>query len=370
MTASYNYIAGVVSSGIRPLLLALAILLTACADDSVAPGTSESDVTLNNRGVALMGKFDYHGASEIFAQLVERLPDWHDVRVNYAIALKNRQQADDGQRALDQLAIVLATDPDNLRANYNAGVLQLYLGEIESATGYFKKALAVDSQDAYAHYYLGQCQLRSGDEEAALASYQRAIELDPYLRSAYYSAAQVLRRLARADEAGKELAVFQRFENNPRARLAEFKYTRMGPKSFAVVAGSDAGVEPPIAVPEGSLFADKRTIAKLGDADGSWHLSTVDIDHNGSQDLFLANSAAGESRLLLSTPESGFAESRNLPWKDVGRINAVAWGDIDNDGTVDAYLCRSGANQLWLQIADGKWKQAGPAANVTDGTND
>ena len=238
MTAVSNYLAGVVYIGTRALLLLLSVLLAACSGDSTVSELSEENIVANNRGVALMGRFDYQGASEVFAQLVEHQPDWHAVRINYAIALKNRQQEDDGQRALEQLKTVLSAQPDNLRANYNAGVLQLYQGNIESSISHFEAALALDFNDAYTHYYLGQCQLRVGDETAALASYQQAIQLDPYLRSAYYSAAQILRRLGRVEEASEQLSLFQRFERNPSARLAEFKYTRMGPKSLAIVIGN------------------------------------------------------------------------------------------------------------------------------------
>ena len=105
----------------------------------------------------------------------------------------------------------------------------MYLGRVDLAAVYFTAAIEIDPQDSYTHYDLGQCKLRSDDYTGALKSYQKAIALDPYLRSAYYSAAQVLRRLGRNTEADQQLSLFKRFENNPRARLAEFKYTRMGP---------------------------------------------------------------------------------------------------------------------------------------------
>ena len=47
---------------------------------------SDEDIALNNRGVALMGYFDYGGARKAFADLVQRRPDWLDAQVNLAIA--------------------------------------------------------------------------------------------------------------------------------------------------------------------------------------------------------------------------------------------------------------------------------------------
>ena len=41
------------------------------------------------------------------------------------------------------------------------------------------------------------------------------------------------------------------------------------------------------------------------------------------------------------------------PLAQVTKVNAAAWGDYDNDGLVDVYFCRDGANQLWRQDVAG-----------------
>ena len=263
--------------------------------------------------------------------------------------------------------------------------MQLYLGRVELAAGYFEAANTIDPRDAYTHYYLGQCKLRSDDTSGALESYQKAILLDPYLRSAYYSAAQVLRRLGRNDEANKQLSLFQRFESNPRARLAEFKYTRMGPRSFAAVLGEKTKTEQAPLIPAGQLFSKKRLVASFdktkikntnaGIQSTSFSMTTVDFDQDGSQDLFLAGGGGGKNRLFLATPQpvkenADFIENSGHPWGMVSDINAIAWGDIDNDGLTDAYLCRKGANQLWMQIAEGNWQQGSASETISDGTKD
>jgi len=394
MFVPVNYLAKALYDCSKVALLACVLSLLACSDQSdqsslekpsASAQITAAEISKNNRGVALMGRFEYQQASDVFAELIASRPDWHDVRINYAVALKNRQQAEDGIKALEQLNKVLAVEPGNLRANYVAGVLQLYIGEIESASGFFKAVLALDNNDAYAHYYLGQCQLRQGDAEAASRSYQNAIRLDPYLRSAYYSDAQVLRRLGRTEEATTQLSLFQRFANNPAARLAEFKYTRMGPKSLAIVAGETPESIEGITLPEGPLFADQRVVAKISTTETSnsipsLRISTVDIDNNGAQDLFLsnntddtANSTSGNSsypHLLKSDAAGKFSEVVDHPWNKTAGINAIAWGDIDNDQTVDAYLCRNGANQLWLQQEGGEWQQAPIEAGIENGDND
>jgi hypothetical protein len=326
-------------------------VLCGCGPDQGSGGPTGDDIALNNRGVALMGYFDYAGATDAFEEAVTKRPDWLDARTNLAIALKNRQQRGDEQLALQQLAEVLASDPDNARANYVAGLLRLYLGEVELAAAHFQSVVGEDPSDAYAHYYLGQCQLRLGDREAALESYATAIELDPYIRSAYYGAAQVLRQLQRAQEASEQLALFERMSTNPRARLAEFKYTRMGPKSLALAVGGGTVPAELTGVPEGPLFAEPVATERPDSVPGNAHLTTVDIDQDGSQDMFVASEDGG---LLF---DSEFESHRAQPWPDVRNIEAVAWGDIDNDGRADAFLCRTGDDELWLQSATDEWRR-------------
>lgn len=385
MTMPFNFMTITASNSeqlisVRKLIVLFTVVLTACTDKPVTTSMSDADIALNNRGVALMGRFDYRSAVDIFGELSARKPQLHDVRTNLAIALKNRQETDDGELALEQLKIVLAEQPDNLRANYVAGVLQLYLGRVDLAAAYFEAVIAIDPQDAYTHYYLGQCKLRSDDPSGALISYQTAIVLDPYLRSAYYSAAQILRRLDRNEEANAQLSLFKRFENNPRARLAEFKYTRMGPMSLAAVVGEQTITEEGLPIPTGPLFAERRLVSSFKDTklakasfdtqSSSAGITTVDFDQDGTQDLFLQGNGVSKNRLLLSTQfgdqQSGFIENSSHPWSKVSDINAVAWGDVDNNGLVDVYLCRTGANQLWLQMTEGAWTRSGDYENTND----
>ena len=66
-------------------------------------GVLVSFVQQHNRGVALMGQFDYAGAWSIFARLVERHPSWLDARLDLAIATLNRQKPGDSEAAASLL---------------------------------------------------------------------------------------------------------------------------------------------------------------------------------------------------------------------------------------------------------------------------
>lgn len=348
----------------RALFLAGCLLvLVGCARED-SPRLHAEDIALNNRGVALMGYFDYSGAHEVFQKLVEQRPDWAEAKVNLAIATLNRQQEGDEHQALALLGEVLKQHPDHLRAQYVSGLLYLYIGETERSLGFFRGVAEADPGDAYAAYYVGQSLLQEGKLEQALDWYKAAIENDPYLRSAYYGAALVLRRLKRSDEARQMLQDYQRFENNPRARLAEFKYTRMGPKAEALAVGVVA--PDTTALPAGDLFAPPEDLLALPAAPPPHYMTTADIDGDGDQDLFLT-SPAGPS--VVAAGENGrYAQDESHPLAQTAGVVAALWGDVDNDGRIDVYLCRHGPNQLWRQDATGQWQDVTAPSGTANGS--
>jgi hypothetical protein len=47
-------------------------------------------------------------------------------------------------------------------------------------------------------------------------------------------------------------------------------------------------------------------------------------------------------------------------------VAAALWGDVDNDGDLDAYLCRIGPNQLWMGNASGAWEEVSGVTGTDD----
>ena len=257
-------------------LCAVALTLVGCVPNGTP---SPDDIGLNDRGVALMGRYEYAAAEEAFAELVDRAPDWLDARVNWAIATLNRQREGDERRALEILGRVMERDSDHPRAIYVSGILHFYLGETEPAETLLRRAADADPNDAFAAYFLGQTLLQSASHAEAASWFLRAVELDPYLRSAYWAGAQALRRAGRIEESRALLADYQRFEDNPTAHSAAFSYGRMGPKALALAAANAA--EPVPERPAGALFAVTERIGA-----GAWlSVTAADIDGDGALDL-------------------------------------------------------------------------------------
>ena len=324
---------------------ALALAVSSCQGD--ADAIDPDAIAANDRGVALMGRYEYAAAETVFADVAAQAPAWLDARVNLAIATLNRQQEGDEHLALDILATVIADDPHHLRALYTTAILNLYLGDAAPAAELLRQVADADPKDAYAAYFLGQSFLQQGDYAAAADWLLKSARLDPYLRSAYWAGSQALRRVGKIDEATRLLADYQRFEANPAARLAGFSYARMGPKAAALAVTPS---KPAVAVkPAGPLFGERQAIAPTS----ARVVTTADLDGDGWQDLI----AAGTTLSVFGGDADGFSQAADHPLAAM-EPSAPVWGDIDDDGSLDVVLCGTSGTRYRRQSAAATWAAA------------
>jgi hypothetical protein len=218
--------------------------------------------------------------------------------------------------------------------------------------------------------------------EEALDFFKRTMTRDPYIRSAHYGMIMALRQLGKIDDAFAMMEEFQRLQKNPRARLVEFKYTRMGRKA-EVLTIDQPNVEPE-KKPAGPLFSTVKTIAV--NKETRWHhqqnstliRSSVTIcDMNGDlhPDIFISGAikpgnGVGNAVLLANPGDGTYTLDSQHALSDIIGVNAALWGDVNNDGFVDVCLCRRGPNQLWYQEAAGKWREATGDSGTANGDLD
>ena len=354
----------------RSLLPALAIamlplLAVACSETPtprapasaalLSPPRDAASIQAHNAAIAAMGRFDYDTAFDLLTPLAGANRGWLDGQVDLAIAQLNRQHDGDEAAALARLDAVLARDPSHLRAHHTAGILRSVLETPEAALGHFEVVAKADETDAYAAYFTGQALAQQGQWAQAVLWFARAIKADAYLRSSYYAGSQAARRAGDTAQAQAWLATFQRMEHNPRATLAEVKYTRMGPR--AQVRAIDAVSSSLALPPKGDVFDYHRMGFKACDQCPPY------------QDVSVAWLGEGRNLVLCSTEQ--YCELMTLgpsshlehvvdpsqplevaPIAGVTMVRSALWGDIDADGHVDVVLCRNGRNELWMGADD------------------
>ena len=361
-------------------LAALTFVLpfASCRRQTEAPVTAEI-VTLNNRGVALMGQFDFEAAVAAFDVVAVRQPDWPGARLNHAIALVNRQGSGDAARAEAELRTLVGVTGVDRRARYMLALLLAHDGRDDEAWPLLERLADETPPDGFTAYFAGQQRLTTAPSDA-LAWYEKAIAREPLLRSAYYGAFLTLRRLGRDAEAKDMLARFQALERNPQARVAEFKYTRMGPLSEVVTVD----VEPTRVseAPVGPRFQSPGPLLAAGSArwtrpTGPRSMTIADLNGDGRLDLFIADALEGAAvnAVLVSANDPEWTLDGRHALATVPGVRTAIWGDFDDDGLADVVLCRgSGGTSLWRQESAGRFSALAtpygvrlPGTDIIDG---
>lgn len=349
------------------LLLALACLAAAAAcggREAAAPTPPPAAelVAATNTAVGHMGRYDFQAAVEAFTALNSAYPSSAATSFNLAVALINRQRPEDAADAERRLRSVLNDAEVGLRARYALGLLLLYGGRDAEAFPLLNVVAAVTPADAFPSYFAGQARLAAAPAEA-LTWFERARAIDPLLRSVYYGIFQAHQRTGRPKDAAAALERFQALEPDPRARMAEFKYTRMGPLAEAVFVEAPAA---PLAVPDGPRFERERVLQALTPSASRVPSVTVaDIDGDGALDLFVTGAGTAANLVLLRRP-GGWQAAPAHRLATVPAVRAALWGDLDNDGLVDVVLVRgAGGTAIWRQTSAGVWQDVTAAARAS-----
>ena len=334
------------------------LLLNACNEQQDLPSKSQKlkqpqntvkispqAISLNNKGVGEMGSFDYTKAVSTFEKLAQENPKWNIAQQNLAIALLNRQKPDDEEHALQIATRLSAQDDSNLVAHYIVGILKFNQGLCDEALPHFDKVINGDSKDAYALYFTGQCQLQNGKIQAALELYSKAINADNYLRSAYYGGFMAAQRLGKQDLAKQMLGDYQKMASNPKARLAEIKYTRMGPKATAR-AMADSSNSHQLSTSLKAPFFSAPQVLTFKNVE---NFGVVNLNQSNDTQLYTIE----ENTLhLYHDFLNSIREYNNLSVKLNPGIHQLAWGDVNNDNKIDVYVTAN-KDQLYLQKEQG-----------------
>ncbi|MHC1769523.1 MAG: tetratricopeptide repeat protein [Verrucomicrobiia bacterium] len=172
----------------------LAAAVIACTAEAQTANPSPQVVAEMNRGVSLMGQYQYSEAAKAFEQVVKQAPNLLEARINLAIALFNRNGQEDLAAAEKVLKEVLAKEPGNIRALYFQAIVLQHVGKAEEAIPNLQAVLKQRPDDGAAWYLFALCKQRVG--QPAEGEFLKAIEFRPYLFSAYYQLYQASMRAA------------------------------------------------------------------------------------------------------------------------------------------------------------------------------
>jgi len=119
-----------------------------------------------------------------------------------SLAIRSR----DYDRAIDNLRLALAQNPDNVDALNLMGMAWFYKKDYRAAESRFAQAIALNASFAPAYNNLGNLYAMTGRTDRAEEYLKKAIELSPKLASAHYSLGALLLQTGRHDEAMAFLA--------------------------------------------------------------------------------------------------------------------------------------------------------------------
>ena len=122
-----------------------------------------------------------------------------------------------------------------------------------------------------------------------------------------------------------------------------------------------AAPNPPL--PSPTAFTAARSIPLLVPGGRAWRAATpgaitvVDLNADGGLDLFLANALTGDTPNAVVQVDGGSsALDLSHPLARVRGVRAALWGDIDDDGLIDAVLLGDGTTSVWRQSPAGRWR--------------
>ncbi len=333
-------------------------------------GYSSTVVSHMNRGVSLMGQYQYGDAVNAFEQVVQEAPDLMDGRINLAIALFNRNRQEDLAAAELALQEVLKNEPENVRALYFHAILLQHLGKAEAAIPQLESVLQQRAEDGAAWYLMALCRQRVG--QPATNEFLKAVQYRPYLFSAYYQLYQTAMRGGQESEAHQYLERFKNLRESPLGESLEFpQYNQMGDLALAVPIPAVSKAEISKSRYQlGSYNLALTPTAAPGAARPARNLGlnrtvAADFDRDGKTDLLVMLDVPGPLALLLGQPGSWVNATFGSGLETVTNAVSCAVGDIDNDEEVDLCLVTTGGPRLFRGLGNHKFLDVTAAMGVT-----
>ncbi len=352
-------------------LLAASVCLPGCRPSGGPAAPPARAVEAMNRGVSLMGQYQYDPAVAAFQEALQAAPGLNEARINLAMAVfnRNRKEDQDLDRAGKLLEEVLQKEPANARALYFKAVVLQHIGKAEEATPCLEKVAQLQPRDGAVWYLLALCKQRLG--RPCEAEFLRAVQERPYLYSAYYQLYQLALRAGQEAKANRFLEQFKKTRESPLGESIELpQYNQMG--NLALTQPLPASIAPPVSSsrhqfkPAATLFTPPGAAARPSGAgrplDG---LSCGDLDKDGLPEVLFRLGAPGRLALLRQTAPGRFADATaGSGLEGVTNAWSCALGDYDNDDIPDALVATANGARLFRGRGGLVFAEAAPPAGL------
>ena len=349
------------------------------SDSSIDPDLKEEErlelVATWNRSNLAMDQFKFSDAAAGYQKVVDRIPHQADAWVNLAIAVMNQDSSEAFNDANSHLRKALELDPKHLQANHCHGVLLRHLGENEEAEVRFRTVLELDPHDPAAHYYLATLLMTRKNFSEAEKHLKASIAEEPHQASAIKNLFSLYYRQGNEEAATPLVELFQEFQSKEVGNLAGIVYSEMGRYGSVIVPFPIPGPRDARDAPRLSLTPRSIIGGEPDSSPGQFTAKTItvaanvplvdaltetfvksfgpgmaiaDVNNDGQLDLWMADgTSAGNLFLNDGGTFQDVTEAWGLNVAGTKSISAC-FGDLNNDGHQDLYVCCAGPNLLFM----------------------
>ncbi len=368
---------------------------------SPAQGVPAEVLRLNNSGVALLEKYEYHNAVGEFRKAVQLKPDFAPSLVNLGIAL---YYDSDSAKAMEPLKAALKLAPAEPHAHFMLGLIYSKEYKGEGALKEFEQVLSTHPDDTATNYNIGLLTLRDRNYAQAIHYFQRVLDVEPRHLAALYNLGQAYMRSGRREEAQEMMTKLKnlrgeeqvgspmgsmgsQYQDEGRFAIAITDYGVPLPAPaagqpavrFVDVTGSSgirfthgapkfaAGPVPRELSASGysRSWAEKNLVPALGSG-----AAFLDYNLDGKLDIFFVNCGA-RNALYRNNGDGTFTDvTEQAGLGAVGMGMGVAAADYNNDGYPDIFITNYGSNVLYRNEKNGTFKNVTAEAGVAGGAGE